>query len=67
MYFLHSLVLDATADPTSHAAQLLRTFTFTVVAVLNPDGFTYSHEHSRLWRKNRQDVGGLLCKGECCC
>lgn len=65
VYFLHSLILDATADPNSHAAALLHHFTFTVVPVLNPDGFEYSHAHSRMWRKNRQDVGGLFCKGGC--
>lgn len=64
MYFLHSIVLEGAQDPTSHAAQLLRTFTFTVIPVVNPDGFAYTHEHSRMWKKNRQDVGGLLCKGE---
>ncbi|KAL1406576.1 hypothetical protein Q8F55_008282 [Vanrija albida] len=63
VYFLHSLVLDATADPNSHAANLLRHFTFTIVPIVNPDGFEYSHDHSRMWRKNRQDVGGLFCKG----
>jgi len=57
-------VLDATDDPHSIAAKILEVFTVTVVPVINPDGFTYSHEHSRLWKKNRQNVGGLLCKGE---
>lgn len=63
LYFLHSLLLDATAHPKSKAATLLRTFTFTVVPMINPDGYVYSHEHNRMWKKNRQDVGGLLCKG----
>jgi hypothetical protein len=63
-YFLHSLIIDAKADPFSNAAELLKLYSFTIVPVLNPDGFAYSHEHSRLWKKNRQNVGGLLCKGE---
>jgi extracellular matrix protein 14 len=63
LFFLHSLLLDAAADATSPAAKLLKVFTITVIPVVNPDGFAYSHDHSRMWKKNRQEVGGLLCKG----
>ncbi|KAL7425007.1 hypothetical protein Q5752_000694 [Cryptotrichosporon argae] len=54
LYFIHSLVVDATADNSSHAAKLLRAFTVTVIPTINPDGYVYSHEHARMWRKNRQ-------------
>lgn len=30
----------------------------------NPDGYAYSREHNRMWRKTRSDNGGILhCKG----
>lgn len=64
MYWFHSLLVAASRDPESHEAQLLRSFTFTVIPTINPDGYVYSHEHSRLWRKNRQDTGSPICRGE---
>ncbi|BEJ13788.1 hypothetical protein CspHIS471_0309620 [Cutaneotrichosporon sp. HIS471] len=64
IYFLHALLVNLNDDPHGTAAKVLREFTVTVVPTLNPDGIVYSREHSRMWRKNRQDVGGLMCKGE---
>nr|XP_018260376.1 uncharacterized protein I303_07294 [Kwoniella dejecticola CBS 10117]OBR82534.1 hypothetical protein I303_07294 [Kwoniella dejecticola CBS 10117] len=62
LYFLHHLLLRATTEPNSDAAILLKSFRFTIIPQINPDGYAYSREKSRLWRKNRQDVGG---KGNC--
>ncbi|WWC95761.1 hypothetical protein V866_002627 [Kwoniella sp. B9012] len=62
LYFLHHLLLRASEDPKSDSAILLRSFRFTVVPQINPDGYEYSRDKSRMWRKNRQDVGG---KGKC--
>jgi extracellular matrix protein 14 len=64
LYFLHSLLVRATNEPTSEIAHLMKTFTFTVVPTINPDGYVYSHDHQRLWRKNRQPVGQSSCVGE---
>ncbi|WVR08121.1 hypothetical protein IAU60_005167 [Kwoniella sp. DSM 27419] len=63
LYFLHALILHATSQPESDSATLLRSFRFTVIPNINPDGYAYSREHSRMWRKNRQDVGGK--NGKC--
>ncbi|RXK35324.1 hypothetical protein M231_07427 [Tremella mesenterica] len=63
LYFLHSLAIGS-EDPDSVVSQLLESFTFTVVPTINPDGYAWSHEKSRMWKKNRQDVGGKKnCKG----
>lgn len=48
-------------DPTSrkerHVFQhILRTFDLIFVPILNPDGYAYSWEHKRLWRRNRQPL-----------
>ncbi|WWC92737.1 uncharacterized protein L201_007696 [Kwoniella dendrophila CBS 6074] len=62
LYFLHHLLLRATSEPNSDAAILLKSFRFTIIPQINPDGYAHSRDKSRLWRKNRQDVGG---KGNC--
>jgi len=37
---------------------------FHILPSANPDGYEYSREHDRLWRKNRGDHGSIfLCKG----
>lgn len=64
LFLLHAIALDASHDPKGKWKELLRSYTFTVVPMINPDGYVYSHEHSRMWKKNRQEVGGLVCKGE---
>ncbi|RSH93418.1 putative metallocarboxypeptidase ecm14 [Saitozyma podzolica] len=63
LYFIHSLLLSAEQDPTGPEAVLLKSFTFTIVPTINPDGYAYSHEKSRMWRKNRQEVGSRSCAG----
>lgn len=50
----------------SSARAILSTFTLTVIPVSNPDGYVYSWDHNRMWRKNRQPnsfPGGVFCKG----
>lgn len=50
----------------SQARSMLSTFTITIIPVANPDGYVYSWDKNRMWRKNRQPnkfPSGLFCKG----
>ena len=51
------------ANPQGDILKLFRAFTFTIIPTINPDGYAYSHDHHRMWRKNRQDVGSPICVG----
>lgn len=58
------MLLEAREDPDGDTANLLEIFTFVTIPTINPDGFVYSMEKSRMWRKNRQDTGSAVCQGE---
>lgn len=42
--------------------KVLHAFDIVILPLLNPDGYAYSWDHKRLWRRNRQPVAGG-CKG----
>ncbi|XP_065357625.1 zinc carboxypeptidase-like [Calliphora vicina] len=44
---------------------LLENYDWIFVPVLNPDGFEYSHNVERLWRKNRRPTGFHNASGPC--
>ncbi|XP_065357356.1 zinc carboxypeptidase-like [Calliphora vicina] len=44
---------------------LLENYDWIFVPVLNPDGFEYSHNVERLWRKNRRPTGFRNASGPC--
>jgi len=43
--------------------QILNVFDFYIVPVFNVDGYIYSHNNDRMWRKNRQPATGSTCLG----
>ncbi|KAI9338114.1 hypothetical protein DFJ73DRAFT_798343 [Zopfochytrium polystomum] len=55
--------LLASTRSGSRQRRLLDAFDFVVLPMAKVDGYVYSHEVDRLWRKNRQHNDGTTCVG----
>ncbi|VVT49384.1 uncharacterized protein SAPINGB_P002244 [Magnusiomyces paraingens] len=65
LYSLYTLLVHhgSRGNGAGGEDNILDKLDFLIVPVLNPDGYVYTWEHDRLWRKNRQDTGVPLCRG----
>lgn len=62
-YLIHRLTLTNSNETTF--ATLLDDYEITIIPVLNPDGYVYSHTKDRMWRKNRQPNKSIIPMPSC--
>ncbi|XP_070558910.1 carboxypeptidase B-like [Ptychodera flava] len=61
MYMANRLMSEFSTE--EHVVFLLETFDFYYLPVTNPDGYVYTWEGDRMWRKTRSPNSGSFCVG----
>jgi len=57
MYIIDSLLGEQELHRSADMASLLEQYQFLIAPCINPDGYEYTHEKERLWRKTRKPSG----------
>ncbi|KAJ3079574.1 hypothetical protein HK102_003690, partial [Quaeritorhiza haematococci] len=61
LYMANELITKYDTDP--RVKEMVDGYSWTIVPVLNVDGYVFTHRSNRMWRKNRQPNRGSFCIG----